>query len=83
MAQNPAKPTATEVASETPPKAEGDEPTFTVERLTAEAGELGLNPADVAGAFHGVSPTREVTVKDAKDRVRTWLRAPVKNEETV
>jgi hypothetical protein len=31
----------------------------------------------VAGAFDGVAPSKEITVKDAKNRVRLWLKAEV------
>lgn len=72
------KPTAEELASVAPDKPNAnDEAKLTVERLIADGqAALGFSSADVAGAFHGVSPNREVSIKSAKERVRKWLRAP-------
>lgn len=74
------KPTAEQVAATTPEKPDEDQPTLTVERIITDAPALGLSSADVAGAYHGVKPSTEVTIADAKARVREWLQAPVKTD---
>lgn len=73
------KPTAAELGNATAPKPEDEEvPTLTVERLLVDGeAALGYSSADVAGAFAGVPPSKEVTIKDAKDRVKKWLAAEV------
>lgn len=70
------KPAAEEVAKEKVVAPEGDEASFTVERLLEEPQALGAGTtaADVAGAFAGVAPSKAVTVKSAKDRVARFLK---------
>lgn len=68
--------TAEDLAAATPPKADEDDEKLTVERLITDATAFGFTSADVAGAFHDVSRSREVSIKSAKERVRKWLRAP-------
>lgn len=61
---------------------EGEAPFFSVDQIIAEAGRLGLDPAEVAGAFAGVAGSKEITVKEAKDRVRSWAKAPVATDDS-
>jgi hypothetical protein len=70
--------TAEAVTADKPPVAakDADEPTFRVERLRREPRILGYSSHEVAGAFHGVADGREVTLSDAKQHVREWLKAP-------
>lgn len=78
----PPKPTAADVSQQPAPKPENEEtPAFPLSRIKAEARAFtGYSAAEVAGAFAGVADTKEVTVSDAKARVREWLRAPVQTE---
>ena len=75
------KPTAADVGSERKVEAPAEDessPVFTVEQLTTGSGVPLVGPVHVAaGAFAGVAPSKEVTVKDAKARVKEWLRSPV------
>jgi hypothetical protein len=77
--KNQDRQTAEEVADvKVEPAGDTDEPTFSVERLRREGDViLGFSKAEVAGAYHGAPDSRQVTVKDAKERVRDWLKAPV------
>jgi hypothetical protein len=78
------KPTAEAVASEKPiDQPSTDAQTFALSRLlTSDAEALVGHPAYVvAGAFHGVPDNTEITIKDAKARIRDWLKAPIKSEE--
>lgn len=77
------KPTAADVGEATAPKPENEEDaTLTVERLITDGQvALGYNSADVAGAFAGAKPSDEVTIKDAKQRVKEWLSSPEQQDE--
>lgn len=76
------KPTAAALGDAAAPKPENEEdPTLTVERLITDGdAALGYASADVAGAFAGVPPSKEVTIKDAKQRVKEWLAAEVASD---
>lgn len=77
------KPTAEEVAASKPPKAAEDDLSFTVEQWTSTYyHSLGVPAHVVAGAFHDVAPSREVSMNDAKAAVREWQRAEVAVTET-
>lgn len=77
------KPTAEAVASEKVESPSDDEQAFTLDRLTSGDAEalVGHPGYVVAGAFHGVAGTTEATIKDAKQRIRNWLKAPVTPSE--
>lgn len=52
-------------------------PTYTLDRLTADSfGFLGVEQHVAAGALHGVTE-KEMTIKDAKARVKAWLKSEV------
>lgn len=83
MADTKQKPTSEDIAGEKPDAPAEDEASFTVERLLgAESYEiLGHDGHIVAGAFAGVAPSKEVSLKDARQRVRDWLKAEVTTDE--
>lgn len=91
MPQPPKKPdraSATDVSEEKVDKPAEDDPSFTIERLTRQAADffpdriegVAVDAAVLAGAYAGVKPSTETTLKDAKTRIRQWLRAPVETD---
>jgi hypothetical protein len=76
------KPTAEVVASaKVTPPAE-DAVTVTLDRLLVDSIEfLGHPSYVVAGAFHGVAPSKEIDLKTAKKRIDEWLKAPVATDQ--
>lgn len=83
MAEPRTRSTSEEVAGAKPDKPGEDDISFTVERLLDEANVIFHEDRHVvAGAFAGVSPSTEVGLTDAKQRVKDWLKAPVVTHET-
>jgi hypothetical protein len=82
MAEND-KPTAEETAQTRPAKAAEDDLSFTVgDWASTYYQALGVPAHVVAGAFHDLPAGREVSIKDARARVREWQRAEVAVTET-
>lgn len=82
MADNP---TAQETAAEKPASPGKDDEKFPLQRVIDEADQLELDRATLIGAFHGVGRTRQVTIKQVRDRVQKWTKGEVKpdTEETI
>lgn len=77
------KPTAEEKAKDkVPPPPDDASVTFTVERLR-QVGDrtLGVPLSAIAGAFDGQAGSKEITVQDAKKRVRDWLKTEAEQPE--
>lgn len=71
------KPPAAEVAGEKPDKPAEDEQAFTVDDLIARSdGFLGVRSHELAGAFAGVAGNKEVTLTEARARLKDWRKAP-------
>jgi hypothetical protein len=65
------------------PEPPEDKPVFTVEDYRARGGAIlgrGFELPDIQAAFASLPKTRELSVADAKTRVREWLRAPVSTD---
>lgn len=67
------KPTAVDVADETPVKPDADEQSFPISDLTTRSSEfLGVPSHVIAGAFHGTADTKKVTISEARSRIKDW-----------
>lgn len=67
------KPTSEDIADEALPKPESDDQTFTVGDLIARGQDFfGKGSHIVAGAFHDVNEHKQITLQDAKQRIREW-----------
>lgn len=78
------KPDAEEIAEAKVDKPDEGELTFSVERLQRQASDFfgaDVQGHDVAGAFASADPSTEVTLSDAKQRIKDWKKATVKTDE--
>lgn len=79
------KATAADKAEAKVEPAAEDALTFSISRLRAQADQFfqtdGFKAADVSGAYAGVGEDTEVTLSDAKKRIRDWRKAPVQTDE--
>lgn len=88
MSPQPRNPdTAADVAAPAKtPKPDEDAPSFEVQRYLMEADVIfsgdAFTQADVRAALGALPPTREIAVKDARQRVKDWLGSPIQTNET-